>query len=88
MGARTDDASIDLSCCELLDLCMQAKQYLVDGEEDEMLKMADPALGGRYDAEQLRNVAWAAKLCVQASPDHRPQMSKVCSYIVKFGYWL
>jgi len=56
---------------------MQAKQYFVDGEEDEMLKMADPSLGGRYDAEQLRHVAWAAKLCVQSSPDHRPQMSKV-----------
>ncbi|KAG2558992.1 receptor-like cytosolic serine/threonine-protein kinase RBK2 [Panicum virgatum] len=65
-----------------LSLVSWAKQYLVDGEEDEMLKMADPALGGRYDAEQLRNVAWAAKLCVQASPDHRPQMSKVAQILV------
>jgi interleukin-1 receptor-associated kinase 1 len=60
---------------------VQAKQYLdvEDGEEDgdETLKMADPALGGRYDAEQLRNMAWAAKLCVHSSPHHRPQMSEV-----------
>lgn len=62
---------------------MQAKQYLEvdddddDDDEDETLKMADPALGGRYDAEQLRNMAWAAKLCVHASPHQRPQMSEV-----------
>lgn len=63
---------------------VQAKQYLdvEDGEEDgdETLKMADPALGGRYDAEQLRNMAWAAKLCVHSSPHHRPQMSEVLHY--------
>jgi hypothetical protein len=60
-------------------MCMQAKQYLEvdDDDEDETLKMADPALGGRYDAEQLRNMAWAAKLCVHASPHQRPQMSEV-----------
>lgn len=59
---------------------VQAKQYLEvddDEEEDETLKMADPALGGRYDAEQLRNMAWAAKLCVHASPHQRPEMSEV-----------
>lgn len=56
---------------------VQAKQYLEDGEEEDIPKMADPALGGRYDVGQLRNMAWAAKLCIQTSPDHRPQMSKV-----------
>jgi len=55
----------------------QAKQYLDVEDGDETLKMADPALGGRYDAEQLRNMAWAAKLCVHTSPHHRPQMSEV-----------
>lgn len=56
---------------------VQAKQYLEDGEEEEIPKMADPAMGGRYDLGQLRNMAWAAKLCIQTSPDHRPLMSKV-----------
>lgn len=61
---------------------VQAKQYLdvveAGSEEgDETLKMADPALGGRYDAAQLRNMAWAAKLCVHSSPHLRPQMSEV-----------
>ncbi|TKW02121.1 hypothetical protein SEVIR_8G224600v4 [Setaria viridis] len=68
-----------------LSLVSWAKQYLDDGDEDEMLKMADPALGGRYDVEQLRNMAWAAKLCVHSSPDHRPQMSKVVRILVGEG---
>ncbi|OEL25110.1 Receptor-like cytosolic serine/threonine-protein kinase RBK2 [Dichanthelium oligosanthes] len=70
-----------------LSLVSWAKQYLDDddGEGDEMPKMADPALGGRYDAGQLRNMAWAAKLCVHSSPDHRPQMSKVVRILVGEG---
>nr|CAB3490447.1 unnamed protein product [Digitaria exilis] len=60
-----------------LSLVAWAKQYLDDGEEEEIPKMADPAMGGRYDLGQLRNMAWAAKLCIQTSPDHRPLMSKV-----------
>ncbi|CAN6373295.1 unnamed protein product [Urochloa humidicola] len=67
-----------------LSLVAWAKQYL-DGEEDEVPKMADPALGGRYDVEQLRNLASAAKLCVHSSPDHRPQMSKVVRILVGEG---
>nr|CAB3492130.1 unnamed protein product [Digitaria exilis] len=59
-----------------LSLVAWAKQYLEDGEEEEIPKMADPAMGGRYDVGQLRNMAWAAKLCIQTSPDHRPLMSK------------
>ncbi|CAL4982937.1 unnamed protein product [Urochloa decumbens] len=67
-----------------LSLVAWAKQYL-DGEDDEVPKMADPALGGRYDVEQLRSMACAAKLCVQTSPDHRPQMSKVVRILVGEG---
>lgn len=54
---------------------VQARPFL-DGD-DEVLKMVDPALGGEYSDEQLRDVAWAANLCVNASPDHRPRMSEV-----------
>ncbi|CAN6381926.1 unnamed protein product [Urochloa humidicola] len=53
-----------------LSLVAWAKQYL-DGEEDEVPKMADPALGGRYDVEQLRNMASAAKLCAPRTIGHR-----------------
>ncbi|GJN05016.1 hypothetical protein PR202_ga22611 [Eleusine coracana subsp. coracana] len=61
-----------------LQFCIQARQFLDDdGEEDEIPKMADPAMGGRYDGKQLRDVAWAAKLCINTSPDHRPRMSQV-----------
>ncbi|CAL4990271.1 unnamed protein product [Urochloa decumbens] len=67
-----------------LSLVAWTKQYL-DGEEDEVPKMADPALGGRYDVEQLRSMACAAKLCVHSSPDHRPQMSKVVRILVGEG---
>ncbi|AQK48732.1 Protein kinase superfamily protein [Zea mays] len=70
-----------------LSLVAWAKQYLEvdDDDEDETLKMADPALGGRYDAEQLRNMAWAAKLCVHASPHQRPQMSEVVQILAGEG---
>jgi interleukin-1 receptor-associated kinase 1 len=68
-----------------LSLVAWARQYLDDGDEDEMPKMADPALGGRYDVEQLRSMAWAAKLCVHSSPDRRPQMSKVVRMLAGGG---
>ncbi|XP_044978913.1 receptor-like cytosolic serine/threonine-protein kinase RBK2 [Hordeum vulgare subsp. vulgare] len=45
--------------------------------KDEVLKMVDPALGGRYDEEQLRRVTHAAQLCIHASPSQRPRMSQV-----------
>ncbi|KAJ1276597.1 hypothetical protein BS78_05G226800 [Paspalum vaginatum] len=61
-----------------LSLVSWARQYLDDDvDDDEVPKMADPALGGRYDGAQLRDMAWAAKLCVHGSPDRRPQMSEV-----------
>jgi len=76
---------------------VQAKQYLdVDEDSEETLKMADPALGGRYDAEQLRNMAWAATLCVHTSPHQRPPMSEVTNcekpqqkvLFINLLYWL
>uniref|UniRef100_M8BX73 Uncharacterized protein n=1 Tax=Aegilops tauschii TaxID=37682 RepID=M8BX73_AEGTA len=45
--------------------------------KDEVLKMVDPALGGRYDVEQLRRVMHAAQLCIHTSPAQRPRMSQV-----------
>jgi interleukin-1 receptor-associated kinase 1 len=39
--------------------------------------MVDPALGGRYDVEQLGHVTHAAELCIHNSPTQRPQMSQV-----------
>ncbi|XP_073353451.1 receptor-like cytosolic serine/threonine-protein kinase RBK2 [Aegilops tauschii subsp. strangulata] len=44
--------------------------------KDEVLKMVDPALGGRYDVEQLRRVTHAAQLCIHTSPAQRPRMSQ------------
>uniref|UniRef100_A0A453SC05 Protein kinase domain-containing protein n=1 Tax=Aegilops tauschii subsp. strangulata TaxID=200361 RepID=A0A453SC05_AEGTS len=45
--------------------------------KDEVLKMVDPALGGRYDVEQLRRVMHAAQLCIHTSPAQRPRMSQL-----------
>ncbi|KAF7053600.1 hypothetical protein CFC21_061482 [Triticum aestivum] len=45
--------------------------------KDEVLKMVDPALGGRYDVEQLRRVTHAAQLCIHTSPAQRPRMSQL-----------
>jgi interleukin-1 receptor-associated kinase 1 len=39
--------------------------------------MVDPALGGRYDVEQLGRIIHAAELCIHNSPTQRPQMSQV-----------
>jgi interleukin-1 receptor-associated kinase 1 len=53
----------------------QVRQFL--GNKDEALKMVDPALGGRYDVEQLGRIIHAAELCIHNSPTQRPQMSQV-----------
>ena len=53
----------------------QVRQFL--GNKDETLKMVDPALGGRYEVEQLGRVTHAAQLCIHNSPIQRPQMSQV-----------
>ncbi|XP_062182173.1 receptor-like cytosolic serine/threonine-protein kinase RBK2 [Phragmites australis] len=68
-----------------LSLVSWAKQFLDGEDEDEIPKMADPALGGRYDVEQLRNMARAAKLCIHSSPDLRPQMSQVVQILRGVG---
>ncbi|GJN25737.1 hypothetical protein PR202_gb13603 [Eleusine coracana subsp. coracana] len=68
-----------------LSLVAWARQFLDDGEEDEIPKMADPAMGGRYDGKQLRDVAWAGKLCINTSPDHRPRMSQVVQILQGVG---
>ncbi|KAK3120623.1 hypothetical protein QOZ80_9AG0691040 [Eleusine coracana subsp. coracana] len=69
-----------------LSLVAWARQFLDDdGEEDEIPKMADPAMGGRYDGKQLRDVAWAAKLCINTSPAHRPRMSQVVQILQGAG---
>ncbi|TVU23899.1 hypothetical protein EJB05_26286, partial [Eragrostis curvula] len=71
-----------------LSLVAWARQFLdCDGgdDDDEVLKMADPALGGRYDGKQLRDVAWAAKLCINTSPDLRPRMSQVVQILQGLG---
>jgi hypothetical protein len=37
----------------------------------------DPRLGGEYDAEQARRVAFVASLCIRASATWRPSMTEV-----------
>uniref|UniRef100_A0A453HWQ8 Protein kinase domain-containing protein n=1 Tax=Aegilops tauschii subsp. strangulata TaxID=200361 RepID=A0A453HWQ8_AEGTS len=59
--------------------------------KDEVLKMVDPALGGRYDVEQLRRVTHAAQLCIHTSPAQRPRMSqrpRCHNTKAKFGYYI
>uniref|UniRef100_A0A0D9XUN3 Protein kinase domain-containing protein n=1 Tax=Leersia perrieri TaxID=77586 RepID=A0A0D9XUN3_9ORYZ len=63
-----------------LSLLTWARQFLHSDSDDDgeaVRKMVDPALGGRYDGEQLAGVAHAAKLCIHNSPELRPQMSQV-----------
>uniref|UniRef100_A0A0E0MHL7 non-specific serine/threonine protein kinase n=1 Tax=Oryza punctata TaxID=4537 RepID=A0A0E0MHL7_ORYPU len=61
--------------------CLQARPFLYGGgggnDNDEVRMMVDPALGGQYDDGQLAAVAYAAKLCIQTSPELRPKMSEV-----------
>uniref|UniRef100_A0ACD5WZ07 Uncharacterized protein n=1 Tax=Avena sativa TaxID=4498 RepID=A0ACD5WZ07_AVESA len=58
-----------------LSLVTWVRQFL--GSKDENLKMVDPALGGRYDVEQLGRVIHAAQLCIHNYPTLRPKMSQV-----------
>ncbi|KAM0928962.1 hypothetical protein ACQ4PT_001924 [Festuca glaucescens] len=58
-----------------LSLVTWVRQFL--GNKDDSLKTVDPALGGRYDVEQLSHVTHAAELCIHNSPTQRPQMSQV-----------
>lgn len=65
---------------------LQARPFLYGGggdggddDDDAVRMMVDPALGGQYDAGQLAAVAYAAKICIQNSPELRPKMSEVRS---------
>ncbi|KAK4757260.1 hypothetical protein SAY87_007387 [Trapa incisa] len=40
-------------------------------------RLADPRLEGAYDVVQLRTLAFAASLCIRASPTWRPTMNEV-----------
>ncbi|KAL6907873.1 hypothetical protein ACP4OV_002043 [Aristida adscensionis] len=66
-----------------LSLVSWAKMFIDD--EEEALKMADPALGGQYDAGQLSDMAWAAKLSIDPCPDLRPRMSEVVQILRGLG---
>ncbi|RAL38488.1 hypothetical protein DM860_002466 [Cuscuta australis] len=53
---------------------MWAKPLLLKKSYGEL---ADPALGGAYDLEQMNDMAMVASLCLQQSSVDRPPMSKV-----------
>ncbi|KAJ0029900.1 hypothetical protein Pint_14105 [Pistacia integerrima] len=57
-----------------LSLHSWAKPILNQGELD---KLVDPRLQGTYDVTQLNKLAFAASLCIRASPTWRPTMSEV-----------
>ncbi|XP_044472517.1 probable receptor-like serine/threonine-protein kinase At5g57670 [Mangifera indica] len=57
-----------------LSLHSWAKPILKQGELD---KLVDPRLQGSYDVTQLNRLAFAASLCIRASPMWRPTMSEV-----------
>ncbi|GAB4838245.1 hypothetical protein Ancab_039838 [Ancistrocladus abbreviatus] len=51
-----------------------AKPYLKQGEIE---KLIDPRLEGSYDETQLKQLAFAASICVRASPMWRPSIAQV-----------
>ncbi|RLN11550.1 putative receptor-like serine/threonine-protein kinase [Panicum miliaceum] len=51
-----------------------ARPLLADGKVDALV---DPRLGGDYDGEQARRVAFVASLCVRAPATWRPSMTEV-----------
>lgn len=53
---------------------MQARPLLSDGKTEALV---DPRLGGDYDVEQARRVAFVASLCVRAPATWRPSMTEV-----------
>ncbi|KAM0864925.1 hypothetical protein ACQ4PT_043619 [Festuca glaucescens] len=56
-----------------LSLVTWVRQFL--STKDDSLKMVDPALGGRYDVEQLGRVTHAAELCIHNSDPEAPNVS-------------
>jgi len=54
---------------------VQARPLLADGGKVDAL--VDPRLGGDYDGEQARRVAFVASLCVRAPATWRPSMTEV-----------
>ncbi|CAN1808243.1 Probable receptor-like serine/threonine-protein kinase At5g57670 [Linum perenne] len=60
----------------------QAKPVLKRGEVEEL---ADPRLGGEYDVREMRQLAFAASLCIRPSPAWRPTMSEVLTVMVDEG---
>ncbi|GFP95495.1 probable receptor-like serine/threonine-protein kinase at5g57670 [Phtheirospermum japonicum] len=56
-----------------------AKPILENGDTKEVI---DPRLGEDYDATQLSRLAFAASLCIRASPVWRPTMSEVLGVIL------
>jgi len=53
---------------------VQARPLLSDGKIEALV---DPRLGGDYDGEQARRVAFVASLCVRAPATWRPSMTEV-----------
>ncbi|KAL2502260.1 Protein kinase superfamily protein [Forsythia ovata] len=48
----------------------------------EFKELIDPSLGNDYDTTQLSRLAFAASLCIRASPIWRPSMSEVLEVIL------
>jgi hypothetical protein len=53
---------------------VQARPLLADGKIDALV---DPRLGGDYDGEEARRVAFVAALCIRAPATWRPSMTEV-----------
>ncbi|EPS72997.1 hypothetical protein M569_01758 [Genlisea aurea] len=50
-------------------------------QKGDVKQVVDPKLGGNYDIAQLNRLAFAASLCIRASPVSRPTMSEVLEVI-------
>nr|XP_043633029.1 inactive protein kinase SELMODRAFT_444075-like [Erigeron canadensis] len=51
------------------------RNFCVDSEVN--IEMIDPKLGNKYDVKEVKNMMYAASLCIIPQPDNRPRMSKV-----------
>lgn len=63
----------------------QAKPILNEGDVKQVI---DPRIGEDYDVAQLSRLAFAASLCIRASPIWRPTMGEVIIFLVQFKFQL
>ena len=59
-------------------LHLQARPFLNEGRIESLV---DPRIGGDYDGEEARRLAFVASLCIRSSAKWRPSMTEVTNMI-------